>query len=356
MKLIIYALLATIVHARLHQRTLKKKKKKKDMPQSMSMSSTSSNTKRSRSSSRSQKDEVPPGMLQMCQQETIWKDVLINATDLQDYLDQGHLQTTCNNTCEDNNACTVDFYDEEIFRCVHATFDCPDPSEICDSVLGCIRPSNQRECDDVDLCTTDVWDPFKIDPATGSYGDCVYTQVTCVGDQVCLPDQGCTCDDGDICTTDTFNATTEMCEHESCMGGQVCDPGEGCVCDDQDPCTTDVFDQATGVCVFTPCGGGQVCDSGVGCHCDDSNACTVDTWNTSTEVCDFTPAVICTEPNEFCDPFDGKFIYDVVVSSLTLHAIDSSSLFHSSTGECKFVEDIVPCIAGTCISYSVCCI
>jgi hypothetical protein len=102
---------------------------------------------------------------------------------------------------------------------------------ICDPIKECFDA--QLECDDNNLCTSEYWDPIN--------RVCVYSDVTCVADQVCDPSQGCICDDSDLCTTDFFDSRNQIC---TCTPVQCplpfhsCDPMDGQCKEDEElvPC------------------------------------------------------------------------------------------------------------------------
>jgi len=113
------------------------------------------------------------------------------------------------------------------------------------------------DCDDGDLCTTEVCNA----------GSCEYTSLDC--------------DDGDLCTGDVCNGG--VCENPllDCDDGDLCtidycDLLTGCVTDptcpdDGDPCTTDC-DPATGNCGSWPIPGCDDC-GGPGASCTDNADC-----------------------------------------------------------------------------------
>jgi len=183
--------------------------------------------------------------------------------------------------------------------------------DVCDPTPGC---TDDGDCDDGDLCTTDRCEPS---------GRCVNDPVDCDDSDLCTADAcdpavGCVyaavdCDDGVGCTFDT------------------CDPALGCVnlpddalCDDGVGCTDDACDPAAG-CLNTPddaqCDDGvgctdDVCDPAIGCTstandalCDDGVACTIDACDPASgcsnvpddALCD--DGVVCTI--DACDPAAG---------------------------------------------------
>jgi hypothetical protein len=106
--------------------------------------------------------------------------------------------------------------------------------QICDDTSGvCVDPPEctiDTDCDDSDLCTTDVCNAQK---------QCENTAKVCSNGQICDDTSGvcvdppqCTidtdCDDTDLCTTDVCNAQ-QQCENTAkvCSNGQICDDTSG---------------------------------------------------------------------------------------------------------------------------------
>ncbi len=226
---------------------------------------------------------------------------------------------TCQNTnntvvCSDGSACT----DKDLCaagKCAGITIDCDDKNvcttDLCDTDKGCVHNAISGECNDGDDCT--VGDACK-DGACGAGKpkDCddgnPCTQDTCdVSTGKCAPKilDGAPCSDGNACTT------PDNCSGDVCKGGpvncddknpctdDVCDPGNGCAntanttgCSDGNACTlTDTCD-GKGSCVGAPIDASvtcndnnpctqDVCDQGSGCinpaqaaTCEDGNPCT----------------------------------------------------------------------------------
>jgi len=164
--------------------------------------------------------------------------------------------------------------------------DCNDQdlctTDLCDPVAGCVHQLNQAPCDDGDACSTG--DLCVNGVCQGKASLNCEDNNPCT-DQVCLPDKGCVysfnsdpCDDFNPCTQE------DACHQGSCKPGSgvVCDDGNVCTtgtcdlqvgctyenntdpCDDQDPCTL------TDACVEGECvGSGEL-------NCNDSNVCTDD--------------------------------------------------------------------------------
>lgn len=205
----------------------------------------------------------------------------------QDFCDpqKGCLHIPVSGQCDDLNACTENDKCED-GKCVGGSpVDCNDDNlcttDICDPISGCLHLPNNLACDDGNACT--------------------------VGDQCrdgkCMGGSPANCDDGNVCTTDTCNPATGcihlynnlLCDDlNACTNNDMCNMGR-CVgtpvtCNDNNVCTTDYCDPAVG-CIFMPndlpCSDGKVCTVGDRCSggvcvpgpmdtCDDGNVCTDD--------------------------------------------------------------------------------
>ena len=184
------------------------------------------------------------------------------------------LASPCSNSdqCDDDNACTADFCDKELFYSTHGT--CRFEK----------RSFESSTCDDGDKCSLDH---------------------KCV-DGLCKGKTYKVCDDGNPCSVDSCNWDTGACsaraadEYAPCNDGNHCTVPDVCrsgvcdaqprVCDDKNACTTDSCSPSTG-CVFTnnttpcddldDCTGPDACAAGacVGPHnsanCNDGDVCTV---------------------------------------------------------------------------------
>jgi len=166
--------------------------------------------------------------------------------------------------CDDGNLCTTDVNVNGV--CVHTPVDCG--AGVCNPVTGtCVGCLSAADCDDDDLCTMDmcvdrtcVREPMECD-----LGVCDPDTGGCVA---CLVDADC--DDEDLCTADACEE--RVCVHESVdCGDTFCDSATGeCVecladadCDDDDLCTTDTC--ADGACVYEAVDyGTDVCDPATG--------------------------------------------------------------------------------------------
>ncbi len=225
--------------------------------------------------------------------------------------------------CDDGNACTV------MDLCVGGLCqgsgapDCQDDnvctSDMCDPAQGCVHSLNDGPCDDGDLCTTGDHCHLGTCIAAGALPCDDGNLCT---DDACAPLTGCTftpneapCSDGNACTLE------DHCQGGWCVAGAVavcedgnpctdhsCDPATGCVttnntapCDDADPCT-----------LTDACSGGSCLGSGA-LPCDDGDACTADSCAPGVG-CVFSPITPCCgngvpePPGEECD--DGNDVDD----------------------------------------------
>jgi RHS repeat-associated protein len=238
--------------------------------------------------------------------------------------------------CDDGDLCTTDMPDGE-GGCVYTPVDCDDglfcTDDMCDPATGdCINTSN---CDDGNACTTDNC------IAIGA-GSCSFLQITCddgldCTDDSCDPETGCVftpnCDDGDPCTDD-------ICDpDQGCIFPFACDDGNACTldtcfmgncgsfplnCDDGDPCTDDSCDPEIG-CVYTST------------DCDDGNACTFD--GCLLGECVYLP-VACDDSNpctdDSCDPETGCVYTPINCDDENACTFDS-------------------CLLGSCVQFPVIC-
>lgn len=142
--------------------------------------------------------------------------------------------------CDDENACTRDWYSVEDARCHHA-FD------------------DGRACIAADRCIIN---------AVCSAGVCIGETKTCTDESDCTRDlcrqsdgvcrhieDASLCDDQNPCTTD-------LCGPDGCLNEPL---PRGTQCDDGDPCTVD------DACIFEICQGRALAD---GLSCDDGDSCT----------------------------------------------------------------------------------
>lgn len=226
------------------------------------------------------------------------------------YLGECHPGPTSN--CEDNNVCTDDYCDD-VTMCKHVpnAAECTDFNECtvgdhCEN--GFCIPLTSLNCDDGNPCTTDACD---------SNGGCVNTNNSdpCTDNDFCTENDYCLagqchpgtkrdCNDNNVCTTDVCQPAvgclhpynTESCSDEDpCTVTDMCSQGQ-CVgtgaldCNDNNVCTTDNCVPKVG-CVRTNntnpctdnsectlgdiCGGGN-CIPGSELNCNDNNVCTSD--------------------------------------------------------------------------------
>ena len=215
--------------------------------------------------------------------------------------------------CGDGNDCTLDSCDQGQGGCIHVPQpgDCQD-GDACDEGDTCedgvCGGGTPIDCDDTNVCTTDLCDPASgcvHQPNTGpcddgnactegdicSDGDCSFASATVCDDAnpctdpACDAEQGCVfepnskpCDDGDDCTTDDVCADAECVAGppKNCNDGNVCtddgcDSTGGCTtapntapCSDGNPCTN------LGTCAA------EECQPGLPIPCNDGNPCTAD--------------------------------------------------------------------------------
>jgi hypothetical protein len=240
--------------------------------------------------------------------------------------------------CDDENACTEDFCDQQTGECSYEyepdcipcaeEADCEDGNmctfEWCDEGICQSVPLHLREntdetiCDDGDVCTMGY--------CSFEQGECVYTPVNCNdGD----PNTADSCDSQIGCVHECI----PQCESKECGGdgcgdwcGQcsidstcvagVCEIIPECTedsdCNDDNACTTDSCMNnscAHGVIVCDNddnlCNGSETCEAQLGCqnsgdlNCNDNNACTDDSCDPATG-CVFTP-IICDDGNTCTD-------------------------------------------------------
>ena len=264
--------------------------------------------------------------------------------------------------CDDGNACT------QIDACTNGTckgtdlLDCDDQNlcttDLCDLAEGCVHVDNAFACDDADPCT--VGDgcsagvcapgaPMVCDDGNGCTDD------SCVAFQGCLYEHSVApCDDGNACT-----------DNDVCGGGQ-CD-GDAITCDDNDKCTTNTCNPDVG-CAYAPitpcCGkgvveGGESCDDGNnnnndGCKNDCSSPpqqcsqvaiahCQAKGWQ---HVGGGSGNIVCTKNGQStghnCDQCDKYHIYVWVNGSKELHCPDHNY----STVAGNFYSAHTPCVCG----------
>jgi hypothetical protein len=177
------------------------------------------------------------------------------------------------------------------------------------------------DCDDGNVCTTDVCTPDQL---------CAYTNNTlscddglfCTANDVCS--NGTCTGSGDSCPGQLCNETLNACVE--CLSNSHCDDGNPCtnnVCNAQGactfpnntaPCNDGLFCTSSDVCSGGACVGsgdrcpGQLCDEAndrcVQClsnaDCNDNNLCTDDSCNTGTGQCVFTNNTLPCNDGLFC--------------------------------------------------------
>jgi len=229
--------------------------------------------------------------------------------------EEGCLHPPAIGGCDDGNACTEgDHCDSG--ECVYdGLLDCSDgdvcTDDACDPNSGCFYTNNSNPCEDGDLCT-------------------IFEQ--CDGG-LCIPAGALDCNDGNLCTTDLCNPVAG-CQHQVnslvCTDGDACTSGDKCKagkcvsgtpldCEDENVCTDDSCDPDVG-CVNSanaascddddPCTVVDVCDNkacvGSGLlQCNDNNICTQDFCQEGVG-CQYPAISPCCgnnkiEPGEQCD-------------------------------------------------------
>jgi cysteine-rich repeat protein len=213
--------------------------------------------------------------------------------------------------CDDANVCTTDGCNPAV-GCLHtaAESDCDDGSlctlqDHCDA--GMCVSQNVLNCDDSNVCTSDICDPLK---------GCEHldNSLPCNDGNLCTPKDICQagicigtgllpCDDNNVCTTDSCDLVTG-CLHEAVEGS----------CDDGNPCTT-VDECQAGACVGTgiaDCHDSNVCtddwcDPQVGCGhtmntapCNDDDICTIGD-HCELGVCISAAGLVCNDSNPCTD-------------------------------------------------------
>ncbi|MBI5511132.1 MAG: proprotein convertase P-domain-containing protein [Deltaproteobacteria bacterium] len=240
--------------------------------------------------------------------------------------------------CNDGNACTADYCDENAGTCRADPNSlngaaCTDGSfclvsKSCSN--GACAGGTLRNCDDGNACTTDSCDEpgrtcANADRGNGANcddGDYCSVGETC-SDKVCGGGSGRTCDDANPCTSDSCDTDLGMCVNTDVADTTPCNDGTFCVinktcvvgacgggaprvCDDGNACTFDSCDESGRQCSFdpgarngAPCDNGAFCTVGESCggggcgggaprDCADTNSCTLDTCNETANVCDHT--------------------------------------------------------------------
>ena len=278
----------------------------------------------------------------------------------------GACEQPCEERCDDGNACTRDYCDDNLDCHSDAAVDCNDGNECtvdsCNpDTGGCVTTPvpagedcvwsddlactlEQGKCDDLGECT-----PINV-------LGCCDTDTDCIDENLCT-DETCnqttnTCEttstvecDNDACrvgvcidATGACEYTDVLCEPSLCQTLVGCDPVEGCMfetdpncCDPDDPnacydgqnCTADVCDPVTNLCSNPDCRPNLgECITVVTCNedcspfaveelfCDDANPCTNDScvgeagaWACLNELSNCDDGDLCTVNS--CDPLTG---------------------------------------------------
>ena len=270
--------------------------------------------------------------------------------------------------CDDDNSCTLDDCDSQS-GCFYVELNsqpCEDGSALTlgDVCIGgeCIS-GPPLDCDDENICTTDISDELAGCIHTPNQNDCDDDDLCTVGDAcfdlVCVGTET-SCSDGDTCTVDACDANTgcsntfeqgSFCDDgDACTIGDTCD-NIGCVgntllaCDDGNACTDDDCDSSEG-CVTTPVTGA----------CDDGNACTQSGSCVDSTCAEGSPVVcddgnICTDDS--CDPeegcvfgFNDGLCDDGSICTQNDFCVDGFCTGNSENLECALSDE--PCKVGAC--------
>jgi len=237
--------------------------------------------------------------------------------------------------CSDGSPCTVDSCDEDNDLCVNTPANegtpCDDGAwctvgETCTG--GVCGGGSMRDCDDGDVCTTDVCDESQdqclhdVGAANGTAcddGDPCTVSDTCFAGACSGVAKNCS--DGNPCTVDSCNPVDGSCVNDAaaadglacndgafctvndtCSGGS-CSGGSARDCSDGNGCTIDSCDEINDICINDAAAAdGNACDDGLFCNvgeqcsngaclggsprnCSDGDQCTVDSCDESNDVC-----------------------------------------------------------------------
>ena len=195
-------------------------------------------------------------------------------------------------TCNDNETCTVDSCDAKTAQCKHENQGgpCDADDSLCtendECSNGLCKAGAALTCDDKNDCTNDTCDPKKGCEYKVAEGKaCDYDNNLCTANDACDKDGACakgkqlSCSDDNPCLVGVCKVTTGKCAYSD-NDGQLCDDGNPCsikdkcagelckgapnLCDDDNSCTDDACNQTKG-CIHTAQNG----------QCDDGDQCTV---------------------------------------------------------------------------------
>jgi len=297
--------------------------------------------------------------------------------------------------CDDGSPCTADSCASAQGGCVNAPVDgdCDDgdecsTSDVCDA--GVCAPGPALECDDNNVCTTDLCNPFVGCVSTPNEGACSDGNECTAGDHctlgVCQFTGQTQCDDSNDCTTElcdpatgcvVTNNTKPCDDSNSCTTSDTCKDGacKGTVpanCNDNNPCTDDLCDPTDGGCknlnnsqlcddgdpctTLDPCVDGE-CQTGQPLVCNDGNECTADT-------CTQADGCVFTNQDGACNDGDACTLGDVCESGACkagpegLACDDSNPCTLDSCdplGGCSYAPSTADCDDGNpCTSGDVC--
>ena len=211
--------------------------------------------------------------------------------------------------CLDGDPCTkADHCEAGI--CVGEAVDCDDDNpctdDACTEMGGCVHDPNSQLCDDLDPCT--VADQCK-------EGACNGVQIDCD----CQADADCAAlDDGDLCNGTLYCNTASLPYECAVVPGSTvgCPEPEG----HNSPCLKAACDPTNGTCGFVPwhdsypCEDGDACTvgdtcldgecgAGTGVNCNDGNVCTDDSCEPEPG-CLHTPNQVSCSDGDVCTTGD----------------------------------------------------
>jgi len=169
--------------------------------------------------------------------------------------------------CDDSDLCTTDM--------------CGEPAGCANvPIAGCCNIDG--DCDDMNACT--------VNTCSGPGGTCGSSPITdcCTGDS--------DCNDMNACTTDSCDMATNRCTRAPVAGCCTSDAD----CGDMNACTTDSCDVATGACTNDAVADCCVSDG----DCNDDNTCTIDACSEATSTCTNDDIAGCCLTDAECDDMD----------------------------------------------------